>query len=324
MTLNSLLRFCVASLVATVFHGPALAQYPERPVHLVVPYPPGGGTDNIARFLADKLGQQMNKPFVVDNRPGANGNIGADAVARAPADGYTLLLGGMGPLAVNPGLYKRMPYDPAKAFAPIAVVSSAPLVLVAGPSAPPGDLRQLTRYMRERPDTLTIANAGEGSPHHICAGLFVKAAGTSGVPVPYKGAAPAVTDLLGGTVQALCENVGTISPYLKDGKLRPLAVSTQRRTALLPDVPTFEEGGLPGIDFSLWFMLVAPAGTPADVVARLNREVNAVLRQPDAMARLRDLANEPVGGSVQDAADFLQKETQRWPALVKSIGLNQQ
>ncbi|RZS76917.1 Bug family tripartite tricarboxylate transporter substrate binding protein [Pigmentiphaga kullae] len=324
MTLNSLLRLGAVSLVAAVFPGAGLAQYPERPVHMVVPYPPGGGTDNIARLLADRLAQQMGRPFVVDNRPGANGNIGADAVARAPADGYTLLLAGMGPLAVNPGLYKRMPYDPAKAFAPIAVVSSAPLVLVAGPSAPAGDLRQFVRIMRERPDSLTIANAGEGSPHHICAGLFVKAAGASVIHVPYKGAAPAVTDLLGGSVQALCENVGTISPYLKERKLRPLAVSTQRRTALLPDVPTFEEGGLPGIDFSLWFMLVAPAGTPSEVVARLNREVNAVLAQPDAIARLRDLANEPVGGTVQAAADFLRKETERWPGLVKSIGLNQQ
>ncbi|WP_084652396.1 Bug family tripartite tricarboxylate transporter substrate binding protein [Ottowia thiooxydans] len=320
----SLMLRCVAALALAVFLGPALAQYPERPVRLIVPYPPGGGTDNIARLLADKLSQRMGKSFVVDNRAGANGNIGADAVAKAKPDGYTLLLAGLGPLAVNPGLYAKMPYDPGTAFAPIVMVSSAPLVLVAGPSAPSGDLRQLISHMREHPGSLTMANAGEGSPHHICAGLFTKAAGVTGTHVPYKGAAPAITDLLGSSVQALCENVGTIGPYLKSGKVRPLAVSTRSRTKLLPDVPTFEEGGLPPIDFSLWFMLVAPAGTPADVISLLNREANAILLQPDTVDRFSGIANEPVGGSVQAAQDHLRKETQRWPGLVKSIGLTQQ
>ena len=323
MTLTSLLKRCAALLAIAMACGTALAQYPERPIRLVVPYPPGGGTDNMARLLADKLAQRMGKPFVVDNRAGANGNIGADAVAKAPADGYTLLLAGLGPLAVNPGLYARMPYDPARAFAPISVVASAPLVLVAGPATPASDLAGLVSYMRQNPGALTMANAGEGSPHHICAGLLAKAAGASVTHVPYKGAAPAVTDLLGGNVQALCENVGTIDPYIKSHKVRPLAVSTRSRTTLLPGVPTFEESGLAGIDFSLWFMLVAPAGTPAETVARLNREVNAVLAQPDAIGRLRDFGNEPVGGSVQAAAEHLQKETQRWPQLVKAIGLNQ-
>ena len=324
MKLVSLWRRCAVFLAVALFCGASAAQYPERPVRLVVPYPPGGGTDNMARLLAEKLSQRMGKTFVVDNRAGANGNIGTDAVAKAAADGYTLLLAGLGPLAVNPGLYARMPYDPARDFAPIALVSSAPLVLVAGPAAPAGDLGQLIKYMRQHPETLTIANAGQGSPHHICAGLVVKAADVSVTHVSYKGAAPAITDLLGGSVQVLCDNVGTIGPHIKSGKVRPLAVSTRKRTVLLPDVPTFEEGGLPGIDFSLWFMLVAPAGTPADIVERLNREVNAALGDPDTIARLHGFANEPVGGSVQAAADHLRTETQRWPGLVKSIGLTQQ
>ncbi len=300
MTLNSLLRLGAVSLVAAVFPGAGLAQYPERPVHMVVPYPPGGGTDNIARLLADRLAQQMGRPFVVDNRPGANGNIGADAVARAPADGYTLLLAGMGPLAVNPGLYKRMPYDPAKAFAPIAVVSSAPLVLVAGPSAPAGDLRQLVRIMRERPDSLTIANAGEGSPHHICAGLFVKAAGVSVIHVPYKGAAPAVTDLLGGSVQALCENVGTISPYLKERGIR----EGQFRM-VDAHVAAFSLIGM--CNWSAWWY--KPSGRlsiaeVADLMAEMG--VNALLRDEARRSRSPADARESLR-LVREDLDYLEK-----------------
>jgi tripartite-type tricarboxylate transporter receptor subunit TctC len=325
MTPFTLLRGAAAALsLAVLAAAPAWSQYPERSVRLVVPYPAGGGTDNIARLLADKLSQRLGQPFVVDNRGGANGNIGADAVAKARPDGYTLLLAGLGPLAVNPGLYARMPYDPARAFAPIVQVSSAPLVLVAGPGAPAGDLRQLMAFARQHPGQLTLANAGEGSPHHICAGLFAREAGASVTHVPYKGAAPAITDLLGGSVQALCDNVGTIRPFIESRKVRPLAVSTRARTSLLPEVPTFAEAGLPGIDFSLWFMLVAPAGTPADVVVRLNREANAILAQPEVAAKFREFANEPVGGTVEAAAAHLRTETQRWPGLVKSIGLAQQ
>ena len=322
MPLSRLARLLAAmTLVAA---GSAAAQYPDRVIRLVVPYPAGGGTDQMARLLAEKLGPQLRQTIVVENKAGAGGNIGADAVAKAAPDGYTLLLAGMGPLAVNPSLFLRMPYDPTKAFAPIVRVSTAPLVVVAGPSAPPGGLRQLLAHARSKPGALSIANAGEGSPQHICAGLFSHAAGLTVTHIPYKGAAPAITDVVGGSVNVLCENVGIIRPFVQSQKVRPLAVSTRKRTALLPDVPTFEEEGLASTDFTLWFMLVAPAGTPAPIVARLNREVNAVLAMPDVIARLKENASEPAGGSVAAATEHLLRENKAWPDFIKTLGLTRQ
>jgi len=256
---------------------------------------------------------------VVENKPGANGTIGADMVARAPADGYTLLLGGMGPLAINPSLVAQMPYEPIKAFAPVVKVSSMPFVLAAGPSAPASDFPSLMAQARGDDAKVTAANAGEGSPQHLCALLLAKRAGVSFVDVPYKGAAPAINDVIGGNVQVVCENVGTIRPFVISGKVKPLAVSTAGRVALMPDVPSFRELGVKDIDFSAWFVLVAPANTPADVVNRLNKEVNAILRQPDFVARLGDVANVPLGGSVDAAMEFLTRENRDWPVLLKSV-----
>ncbi|WP_418127964.1 Bug family tripartite tricarboxylate transporter substrate binding protein [Variovorax sp. KK3] len=302
----------------------AAAQYPERPVRLVVPYAPGGGTDNIARLLAAKLAARLAQPVIVENRAGANGIIGSDAVAKSPADGYTLLLAGLGPLAVNPSLFQKMPYQPSKAFAPVVKVSSAALVLVTGAGASKEGLKDLLVSAKGKPGQLNIANAGEGSPQHICAGLFARSAGITVNNIPYKGAAPAITDVLSGNVQALCDNVGTVRSFIQSGKLNALAVSTRQRAQALPDVPTFEEQGLAGIDFSLWFMLVAPAGTPADVVTRLNAEVNAILKQPDVIQTLHDNASEATGGSVAEASDFLARENRAWPELVRAIGLSKQ
>ncbi|WP_170217168.1 Bug family tripartite tricarboxylate transporter substrate binding protein [Variovorax gossypii] len=303
---------------------PAAAQYPQRPIRLVVPYAPGGGTDNIARLLAEKLGTRLGQPVIVDNKGGANGTIGADAVAKSQPDGYSLLLAGLGPLAVNQSLFQKMPYEPVKAFAPIAKVSSAALVLVTGPELSNEGLKDLVASAKSKPGQINMANAGEGSPQHICAGLFARSAGIALNHIPYKGAAPAITDLLGGSVQALCDNVGTVRPFIQSGKVKALAVSTRQRAEALPNVPTFEEQGFAGIDFSLWFMLVAPAGTPADVVSRLNTEVNAVLKQPDMVQRLRESGSEPTGGSVASATQFLAHENQSWPELVRAIGLRKQ
>lgn len=302
----------------------AAAQYPEKPIRLVVPYTAGGGTDNIARLLGEKLGTRLGQPVVIDNKGGANGAIGSDAVAKSAPDGYTLLLAGLGPLAVNPNLFQRMPYEPTKAFAPIVKVSSAAMVLVTGPGKAGEGLKELVARARSKPGQLTMANAGEGSPQHICAGLFARSAGLSLNHIPYKGAAPAITDLLGGSVDALCDNVGTVRPFIQSGKVRALAVSTRKRAEALPDVPSFDEQGLSGIDFSLWFMLVAPAGTPADVVTRLNSEVNAILKQPDVVQRLHENASEPAGGSVAAASEFLIRENRAWPELVRAIGLSKQ
>ncbi|MGE0808790.1 MAG: Bug family tripartite tricarboxylate transporter substrate binding protein [Burkholderiaceae bacterium] len=299
--------------------GASEAPYPSKPVRLVVPYPPGGGTDIVARLLADRLRERLGQTVVIENKPGANGIIGADMVARAPADGYTLLLGGIGPLAVNPSLMPQTPYVPDQAFTAIVKVSSVPFVLVTGPSAPATELQKLLAYARSNSGKLTAANAGEGSPQHLCVSLLARRAGVSFVDIPYKGAAPAINDLLGGSVHVICENVGTIRPFVQAGKVRPLAVSTSERVSLMPDVPSFKEQGIADIDFSAWFMLVAPARTPAAVVELLNREVNAVLRQPDFVARMQEVANQPLGGSVQAASDFLARENREWPPILKSI-----
>ena len=324
--LNTALPRALSVLLTLALIGlPAAAQYPQKPIRLVVPYSPGGGTDNIARLLSEKLGARLGQPIVVENKGGASGTIGADAVAKSSPDGYTLLLAGMGPLVVNRSLFQKLPYDPTQAFVPIVKVSSAAMVLVTGPGMMPGDgLKELIANARNKPGQLTIANAGDGSPQHICASLFARSAGITPNHISYKGVAPAIADLLGGNVQVLCDNVGTIRPFIQSGKIKALAVSTRKRAESLADVPTFEEQGLFGIDFSLWFMLVAPAGTPAEVVTRLNSEVNAILRQPDVVQRLHDNASEPAGGSVVSATQFLAKENLAWPALVRAMGLAKQ
>lgn len=325
MLLNTALpRALGALLTLALIALPAAAQYPQKPVRLVVPYAPGGGTDNIARLLAEKLGARLGQPIVVENKGGANGTIGSDAVAKSQPDGYTLLLAGLGPLAVNPSLFQKMPYEPTKAFVPIVKVSSAAMVLVTGSGTPNEGLKDLVANARNKPGQLSVANAGEGSPQHICAGLFARSAGITLNHIPYKGAAPAITDLLGGSVQVLCDNVGTIRPFIQSGKVKALAVSTRKRAEALPNVPTFEEQGFSGIDFSLWFMLVAPVGTPAEVVTRLNSEVNAILKQPDVIQKLHENASEPAGGSVALATQFLAKENLAWPELVRAIGLTKQ
>lgn len=322
MTLPAPVRRRTAGWLLALLATTAWAQsYPERPLRIVVPYAAGGGTDQSARLIAEKLAVRLKQPVVVENRAGANGSLGADFVARAPADGYTLLFAGMGPLAVNPSLYKRLPYVPTQAFAPIVQVASTPLVLVAGPAASADSLPSLIAQARQEAGRLTAANAGDGSPQHVCAALWSRAADATLSHVPYKGSAPAITDLLGGNVATLCENLGTIRPFITSGKVRPLAVSTRQRSDLLPGTATFAEQGLPDIDLRLWFMLVAPAATPAPVVERLNREVNAILALPEVTARLHETANHPVGGSVQAATEHLAAENRRWPDLLKSMGL---
>ena len=310
-----------AFLALAWISSPVAAQYPEKPVRLVVPYAPGGGTDSIARLLAEKLAARLGQPVIVENKGGASGIIGSDAVAKAPPDGYTLLLAGVGPLAVSPSLFQKAPYQPTKDFVPIVKVSSAAMVLVTASKKPGEGLKELVEYARNRPGQLTIANAGDGSAQHICAAMFTRSAGITVNHIAYKGAANAITDLLGGNVQAFCDNVGTVRPFIQSGKLKPLAVSTRKRAEALPDVPTFESQGLRGIDFSLWFMLVAPKGTPVEVVTRLNNEVNAILKQPDVIQKLHDNGSEPAGGPATSANQFLAKENAALLEMVSAIGL---
>ena len=313
-------RFAVLGLTLSLAALPAIAQYPERPIRRWCPMRLAGN-----RQYRSAVGRETRRPSDSARRRreqgGANGIIGSDAVAKSPADGYTLLLAGLGPLAVNPSLFQKMPYEPARAFAPIVKVSSAALVLVV-PGVSKDGLKEIVAGAKSKPGELNIANAGEGSPQHICAELFARSAGIRVNHIPYKGAAPAVTDLL-GSVQALCDNVGTVRAFVQSGKVKALAVSTRQRAQALPDVPTFEEQGLAGVDFSLWFMLVAPAGTPEEVVTRLNTEINAILKQPDVIRTLQDNGSEAAGGSVAEASEFGEGKP-CWPELVRSIGLTRQ
>ena len=316
-------------LVMAIFTGLALAglstvapaaDYPTKPIRLVVPFPPGGTTDILARAVAQKLSQTWNEQVIVDNRPGAGGNIGADLVAKAPPDGYTLVMGTVGTHAINPNLYARMPYDHVKDFAPVILVAGVPNVLVVNPSLPVRSVRELIDYAKANPGKLNFASSGNGTSIHLSGELFKTMAGVQMTHVPYKGSAPALADLMGGQVQLMFDNLPSSLGLIKAGKLRPLAVTSTERAAALPDVPTIAESGLPGFEASSWFGVLAPAGTPHDVVAKLNRTIEAWLATPEAKEKLLAQGAIAVGGSPEAFAKHIRSETAKWAKVVKASG----
>jgi tripartite-type tricarboxylate transporter receptor subunit TctC len=295
-----------------------LAQsYPSRPVRLVAPFPPGGATDVLARIVAEKLGDALHQSVIVDNRPGAGGNIGAEIVAKAPPDGYTLLMGSTA-LAINVSLYRKLSYDFRKDFAPVAQVAVVPNVLVVNPSIPAHSMTEFVAFARARPNPLNFGSSGNGSVGHLSAELLKLTAGIDVVHIPYKGSAPVITDLTTGQVDLAVESVLAALPQIRAGKLRPLGVTSEKRSALLPDVPTMEEQGLRGFLSSGWAGVLAPAGTPADIVQRLNAEIVKALQGPDVKTRMEGLGAEPASGSPAQFADFLKEDVARWERLVKA------
>jgi tripartite-type tricarboxylate transporter receptor subunit TctC len=322
--MTRLVRLAVGVAVLAVLHAlpaPAAADtYPTKPIKLVVPFPAGGATDIIARVVAQKAHEAWRQPVIVDNRPGAGGNIGADLVAKSPADGYTLLMGTVGTHAINSSLYSKMPYDHLKDFQAVTLVATVPNVLVVHPSVPAKSVKDLIALAKAKPGQLNFASTGNGTSIHLCGELFKTMASVDIVHIPYKGSAPALTDLLGGQVNLMFDNLPPSMPHIKAGKLRPLAVTTAKRASALPDVPTMAEAGVPGFEAFAWFGLFAPAGAPKEIVAKWVAEVQKALKQPEVQEKLAGQGADPVGSTSEEYTAFVKAETTKWAAVVKKSG----
>jgi tripartite-type tricarboxylate transporter receptor subunit TctC len=294
--------------------------YPQRPIKMVVPFPPGGPTDVMARMAAQSLSTSLGQGVVVENRPGAGGTIGSKAVAMSDPDGYTLLFGSTSTLAISPALYRNLDYDPVKSFAPVAAFSNGPLVLVVNPAVAAASVKDLIALAKASPGRLNFASAGIGTPPHLTGELFKAKAGIDIVHVPYKGGAPAIQDVMGGQVQMTFEVMAVLLPLIQDGKLKALAVTGAARSPQLPDIPTMIEAGLPDFESNSWTGVVAPAGTPADVIAALNASVNAGLRSASTKALLVKLGADPLPGSPADFGKLLESEMRKWAAIAQAAG----
>jgi tripartite-type tricarboxylate transporter receptor subunit TctC len=308
----------VAAAAAFALAPPlATAAYPDAPIRLVVPFPPGGPTDIIARELGARIGKDWNVPVVIDNRPGGNSFIATEHVARAPADGYTLLFAFFGTLVVNPSLYSKLPYDPVKDFEPITTIATLPLMLVVPPDSPIHSIQELVQLSREKPNRFTYATGGVGQGAHLAGALLMNMTGIKMTLVPYKGNAQAITDLLGGHVDMIFDGMTSSLPSVKAGKLRAIAVSTPTRAKAMPDLPTVAESGLPGFDVGSWFGLLAPAHTPKEVVDALNAEVVKVIDSPGMQSVFEAQGLTPSPSTPQQFAAFMRTETDKWAKVVK-------
>jgi tripartite-type tricarboxylate transporter receptor subunit TctC len=305
--------------------GDAQAQaFPNRTITLVIPFAPGGSTSIVGRVIADRMSQLLGESIVVDNRPGAGGTVGTKLVAKSEPDGYTLLLGYTGTLAIGPSLYKNVGYDPRKDFAPIGMIGHAPNSLVVHPSFPAKTVAELIGYAKAHPGKVNFGSAGVGTVSHICGEYFAQAAGITLVHIPYKGTAPALTDVLGGHIPMAFAPIPAAHANVSGGLLRALAVTSASRSTLLPDVPTISESGLPGFDISLYYGLVAPAGTPRAVIDKLNKELKAALASEEVKKQLSQDGTEITPGTPEDYAAFIDKDEKKWSQLLKASGLEQE
>jgi tripartite-type tricarboxylate transporter receptor subunit TctC len=308
------------SVIASIIGGPAFAQaYPSQPIRLVVPWPPGGLTDSIGRMIGHSLGERLGQTIVVENKPGASGNIGTAQFVRAKPDGYTLLLGSSTTNAANPHLYSQLGFDPVKDFAPIGLIASAPNVLLVEANSPYKNVQQLIAAAKAKPNKLTYGSAGTASSAHLAGALFTRIAEVDMLHVPYKGAGPALVDLMAGHIDLMLDP--SALQHVKSGKLRALAVPSKTRLPALPDVPTFEEAtGLKNMYAYAWYGLMAPAGTPPDIINRLNRELNVVLQTAEIKSRIIDAGAEIGGGTVEEFGRFMVSELDRYGNIVKISG----
>jgi tripartite-type tricarboxylate transporter receptor subunit TctC len=298
----------------------AQASYPTKPVRLIVPFPPGGGTDILARVIGAKLTEALGQPVVVENKPGAGGNIGVDVVAKSPPDGYTMVIGQTSNLAVNPTLYPDLPYDPQKDLAPISLVADAPLVLVVPANSPFKTLGDVINAAKGKPEDVTFASPGNGTVSHLSGELLQKAANVKFQHIPYKGASQALTDLMGGQVQTYMSSIPTALAQIKGGKLRALAVTSTKRVPDLPDVPTVAESGFPGFESSTWFGFLVKAGTPEPIVKRLNTDLVKVLQMPEVREKIAAEGATVLSGTPEQFTAFLKDEIVKWGKVVKESG----
>ena len=329
-------RVALAIIAAGLWVGPSVAwsqasaqssaqssvqTWPSRPVTIILPFAPGGGTDLLARALAQDLGERFGQQFVVDNRAGAGGNVGAAAVAKAALDGYTILFGTPGPLANNKLMYKNLPFDPEQAFTPIVLIAKSPLIIAAKVSLPVKDIKELAAYAKANPGKLNVGVPGNGTLGHITSVLLQRELGISMTDVPYRGTALVVNDLLGGQVDLAMDFMPSYVPLVREGKVRALAVTTSQRSSDLPDVNTVQDAGFPGFEATAWYALAAPAGTPSEIIDKLNAATNAFLKSPKGQETLANLSMQAVGGSPADLKAFIASELQKWGPVVKEANI---
>lgn len=322
---NGMLRSLGAMLgvVLLAFTTSASAQqYPNRPIRFVVPFAPGGSTDTLARTIGQKLSDSLQQQVVVDNRSGANGNIGMEIVAHAAPDGYTIVLGYIANLGIGPGLYARLPFDPVRDYAPITQLASSPNILAVHPSLPVKSFREMIAYAKANPKKLNFASSGVGSIGHLTGELLNRSAGIDMVHVPYKGSGQAVIDLLGGQVQMMFSGMSSVMQHIKAGRLRPLAVTGAQRSPAVPDVPTIAESGFPGFQATAWYGVLATAGTPKPIVNRLHDEIVRALALPDVKERLNNVGFELVGGTPDEFAAFIKSEIAKWTRVVRDAHIS--
>jgi tripartite-type tricarboxylate transporter receptor subunit TctC len=320
--MKTLLRCALlAALVAPL--GVLAQSWPTaKPIRMVIPFPAGGATDIVGRTIAQKLSAAIGQQIVIDNKPGAGGTIGADLVAKAPPDGYTILMATSSTHSVGPALNAKMPYDAFRDFAPVVHVANAPSVLVVGRNFPASTVQELVALIKRSPGQYNFGSSGIGTYPHLSAEMFKwRAGGLFVVHIPYRGTGLVITDLVAGQIAFLMDSIVSAQPHIGDGKVKPLAVSGSRRSISAPTVPTFAEAGIPGMDFSNWFGVFAPTATPADIVQRLNRELNAALRSPEVVERLQRAGAEPVGGTPEQFAKIYRDEFENWKAVIQRAGI---
>jgi len=316
-------RVTAAAALLLFCTGAALAQsYPNRPVKIVVPFPAGGGTDALARFIAKGMEQRLGQPFIIENRGGAGTTLGATAVARAEPDGYTILIGTASTFAAAPGLYKRLAYDPNKDFSPVMLFATVPFVLVVHPSLGVSSVKELVALAKSKPGEITYASAGVGAVHHIFCEMFMSMTGISMKHVPYRGGGPALNDVVAGHVPVYFADAGPAATLIRSGKLNALGVTTPTRASHMPEVPTLHEAGVTGYDANTWQMMVGPAKMPAEIVQALNAAIAETMRTPEAQKYFTGLGMQPTTGTPAQAAEHIRKESERWTALIKRIGVS--
>lgn len=316
------MRFVVTFLLMLLPISPAAAQpWPSKAIRFVVPFPPGGGNDILGRFVGDRLSQSLGQPIVIENKPGAGGNIGAEQVVRSSPDGYTFLVASHAGLVFNPHLYSKMPFDTTKDLAPVGLMGALPVVVVVHPEVPANNVLELIALAKSKPQGLSYGSAGVGTPHHLGAELFKSMTGTSIVHVPYKGGAPAAADLLAGRVQIMFAPVNNVIQQANAGRLRIIAAATDKRISALPSLPTVAESGLPGYQVENWIGLAAPAGTPRNIVSVMNAELAKVMTQPDTREKLAAHGIEPLTATPERMAEMIRADFERWGKVIREAGI---